>query len=84
MRGGGGATSREFRSTPSLAPRAPPSRLKPETERMKVVVFLRERKLGAGHRCDFRRRKNCPVRPSLLDIGCEVVQAKELDTLGCR
>jgi hypothetical protein len=35
--------------TPYLAPRAPPSRLKPEMERMKVVVFLRERKQGAGH-----------------------------------
>jgi hypothetical protein len=35
--------------TPSLAPRAPPSRLKPEWEAKKVVVFLRERKQGAGH-----------------------------------
>ncbi len=35
--------------TPSLAPRAPPSRLKPEMERKKVVVFLREPKQGAGH-----------------------------------
>jgi transposase InsO family protein len=34
--------------TPSLAPRAPPSRLKPEMEQQKVVVFLRERKQGAG------------------------------------
>src|SRR5712692_5121048 len=32
-----------------LAPRAPPSRLNPEMERKKVVVFLRDRKLGAGH-----------------------------------
>src|SRR5229473_4522894 len=31
-----------------LAPRAPPSRLNPEMERKKVVVFLRDRKLGAG------------------------------------
>src|SRR5208283_3807516 len=38
--------------TPSLAPRAPPSRLKPKMERMKVVVFLRERKQGAGHPFD--------------------------------
>ncbi len=35
--------------TPSLAPRAPPSRLKPKREQQKVVVFLRERKQGAGH-----------------------------------
>jgi len=35
--------------TPSLAPRAPPSRLKPEMEQEKVVVFLHERKQGAGH-----------------------------------
>jgi hypothetical protein len=41
---------REARTqTPSLAPRAPPSRLKPEREPQNVVVFLRERKLGAGH-----------------------------------
>ncbi len=36
--------------TPSLAPRAPPSRLKPEREQQqKLVVFLREPKQGAGH-----------------------------------
>src|SRR6185437_2497485 len=35
--------------TPSLAPRAPPSRLKPDREQNRVVVFLRERKQGAGH-----------------------------------
>ena len=35
--------------TPSLAPRAPPSRLKPKMEQQKVVVFLREPKWGAGH-----------------------------------
>jgi hypothetical protein len=35
--------------TPSLTPRAPPSRLKPEMEHTRVVIFLRERKLGAGH-----------------------------------
>ncbi|MBZ5616728.1 MAG: hypothetical protein LAO23_22210, partial [Acidobacteriia bacterium] len=35
--------------TPSLAPRAPPSRLNPEMEQKKVVVFLREREQGAGH-----------------------------------
>jgi putative transposase len=34
--------------TPSLAPRALPSRLKPDREQQKLVVFLRERKLGAG------------------------------------
>ena len=33
---------------PSLAPLAPPSRLKPEMEANKFVVFLRERKQGAG------------------------------------
>jgi hypothetical protein len=31
------------------APSRPPSRLKPEMESQKVVVFLRERKRGAGH-----------------------------------
>jgi hypothetical protein len=35
--------------TPSLTPRAPPPRLKPEMEHTRVVIFLRERKLGAGH-----------------------------------
>ena len=34
--------------TPFLAPRAPPSRLKPERGPMKVIVFLHERKQGAG------------------------------------
>jgi hypothetical protein len=29
---------------------APPSRLKPKMEQQKVVVFLRERKQGAGHK----------------------------------
>src|SRR5208283_2847121 len=43
--------------TPSLAPRAPPSRLKPKMERMKVVVFLRERKQGAGHGRLYHSRK---------------------------
>jgi len=42
-------------STPSLAPRAPPSRLKPEMELKKVVVFLRERKQGAGHNNQYLR-----------------------------
>src|SRR5208282_3632440 len=41
-------SERQGTQTPSLAPRAPPSRLKPERELIKVVVFLRERKLGAG------------------------------------
>src|SRR3974390_2026999 len=41
-------SERQGTQTPSLAPRAPPSRLKPEMEPMKAVVFLRERKLGAG------------------------------------
>ena len=35
-------------SNAALAPRAPPSRLKPERETNKFVVFLRERKQGAG------------------------------------
>src|SRR4051812_43465563 len=41
-------SERQGTQTPSLAPRAPPSRLKPEMEQKKVVVFLRERKQGAG------------------------------------
>src|ERR1700680_4999728 len=41
-------SERQGTQTPSLAPRAPPSRLKPERETKKFVVFLRERKLGAG------------------------------------
>src|SRR5271154_3306989 len=41
-------SERQGTQTPSLAPRAPPSRLKPEREQLKVVVFLRERKQGAG------------------------------------
>jgi hypothetical protein len=40
---------RQGTQTPSLAPRAPPSRLKPERELNKVVVFLLERKQGEGH-----------------------------------
>src|SRR5579863_6683051 len=46
-------SERQGTQTPSLAPRAPPSRLKPEMERKKVVVFLRERKQGAGQRRTF-------------------------------
>src|ERR1700733_6444101 len=42
-------SERQGIQTPSLAPRAPPSRLKPKMEQQKVVVFLRERKQGAGH-----------------------------------
>src|SRR5450432_4322391 len=42
-------SERQGTQTPSLAPRAPPSRLKPKMEKQKAVVFLRERKLGAGH-----------------------------------
>src|SRR5579871_2510801 len=41
-------SERQGTQTPSLAPRAPPSRLIPEREQQKVVVFLRERKQGAG------------------------------------
>src|SRR5277367_1886833 len=41
-------SERQGTQTPSLAPRAPPSRLQPEMDSLKVVVFLRERKLGAG------------------------------------
>src|SRR5271163_2252871 len=46
-------SERQGTQTPSLAPRAPPSRLKPEREQLKVVVFLRERKQGAGQRFTF-------------------------------
>ena len=50
-------------------PCAPPSRLKPEMEQKKFVVFLRERKLGAGHSlADSPRRiasrHHSPERPS--------------------
>src|SRR6202166_1557203 len=41
-------SERQGIQTPSLAPRAPPYRLKPKMEQQKVVVFLRERKQGAG------------------------------------
>src|ERR1700690_2820261 len=41
-------SERQGTQPPSLAPRAPPSRLKPKMEKQKAVVFLRERKLGAG------------------------------------
>src|SRR5208282_6202579 len=42
-------SERQGTQTPSLAPRAPPSRLKPRMEKQKAVVFLRERIWGAGH-----------------------------------
>ena len=42
-------SERRGTQTPSLAPRAPPSQLKPRMEKQKVVVFLRERKQGARH-----------------------------------
>src|SRR5271170_7469367 len=41
-------SERQGTQTPSLAPRAPPSRPKPDREQPEVVVFLRERKQGAG------------------------------------
>jgi len=41
-------SERQGIQAPSLAPRAPPSRLKPRMEQQKLVVFLR--KLGAGQR----------------------------------
>src|SRR5208282_6550942 len=41
-------SERQGTQTPSLAPRAPPSRLKPRMEEQKAVVFLRERIWGAG------------------------------------
>src|SRR5271155_338620 len=41
-------SERQGTQTPSLAPRAPPSRLKPRMEKQKAVVFLRERIWGAG------------------------------------
>src|SRR5271163_4769952 len=42
-------SERQGTQTPSLAPRAPPSRLQPRMEKQKAVVFLRERIWGAGH-----------------------------------
>src|SRR5208282_6059374 len=57
-------SERQGTQTPSLAPRAPPSRLKPERELIKVVVFLRERKLGAGHGVG-RNRRDSDQLPSL-------------------
>src|SRR5579872_6796540 len=39
---------RKETQTPSLSPRAPLSRLKPRMAQQKLVVFLRERKRGAG------------------------------------
>src|ERR1700674_4972805 len=54
-------SERQGPQTPSLAPRAPPSRLNPDRELNKIVVFLRERKQGAGHWLPLF----CPVvRPS--------------------
>lgn len=50
-------SERQGTQTPSLAPRAPPSRLKPEMEQQKVVVFLRERKQGAGQELTRRYRQ---------------------------
>src|SRR5579884_3291289 len=44
-----GLSERQGTQPPSLAPRAPPSPLKPENEQQEFVVFLRERKRGAGH-----------------------------------
>src|SRR5208282_3263262 len=41
-------SERQGTQTPSLAPRAPPSRLQPRMEKQKAVVFLRERIWGAG------------------------------------
>src|SRR5436305_5426310 len=41
-------SERQGTQPPSLAPRAPPPRLKPRMAQQKLVVFLRERKLGAG------------------------------------
>src|SRR5579863_6356850 len=56
-------SERQGIQTPSLAPRAPPSRLKPERAQQKVVVFLRDRKLGAGQRRkgegQIPRRNHC-------------------------
>jgi hypothetical protein len=47
---------REARDSDAIpCPCAPPSRLKPEREQQKVVVFLRERKQGAGHSHAGRR-----------------------------
>src|SRR5579871_1914225 len=57
-------SERQGTQTPSLAPRAPPSRLIPEREQQKVVVFLRERKQGAGQYAALNQsRRQNPSRP---------------------
>src|SRR5208282_438570 len=54
-------SERQGTQTPSLAPRAPPSRLKPRMEEQKAVVFLRERIWGAGHtRIDSHSKTDLP------------------------
>src|SRR5271163_1397247 len=66
-------SERQGTQTPSLAPRAPPSRLKPEREQLKVVVFLRERKQGAGHSLHWTRgRHRRPDFPILRIAGSEM------------
>jgi hypothetical protein len=51
-----GADEPQGTQTPSLAPRAPPSRPKPAMEQQKLVVFLRERKPRAGqYESELRR-----------------------------
>src|ERR1700686_4231129 len=52
-------SERQGTQTPSLAPRAPPSRLIPGRKQQKVVVFSGERKLGAG-----QLRMNGSILPS--------------------
>src|SRR5579871_3271170 len=67
-------SERQGTQTPSLAPRAPPSRLIPEREQQKVVVFLRERKQGAGHpNTDSARSSQlAPGFDSYRNLLCEI------------
>src|SRR5271156_270080 len=67
-------SERQGTQTPSLAPRAPPSRLKPEREQLKVVVFLRERKQGAGHQAQEAKQlrdENTRLRKLVADLSLD-------------
>src|SRR6185437_627605 len=64
--------------TPSLAPRAPPSRLKPEREQLKLVVFLRERKRGqvtASHHSKNRKASDNLARRIEMALRCRHIKA---------
>src|SRR6185437_6118695 len=61
--------------TPSLAPRAPPSRLKPDREYLELVVFLRERKPGAGQR-------DAQIHCATRQAGCRFHLGKAQDMMG--